>query len=267
MKFVILFFVNLIALHAAPISETSDISVDNLFETAWEFQSKLNPRQEDIDNDVTQFRNSVSNVLKKSSKNALKEVEENAMKILELENPFRSAINDLKIGECSNDLKKLLSGITGFTGYKSSNCVKMYDFSVDIQVSQAQDLISVYDGIFTELQQLVVKAFVGKNQFSQQAAIIQRFEEEYQTRVAAWEEIKPDVELFIENLMGKIDGFNEIMHECMVEIQNTVVPSYELINEDIETCIIFENTPNPFRKSYRLKTLAELLPNEDLSVL
>jgi hypothetical protein len=268
MKFVILLLVNVIALQAAPVSQTSSaIEVNDLFDTAWKFQDKLNPRQSDIDNDVTEFRNSVSNVLKTTSKNALKEVEDNAKRILDLENPVRTSIDGLKVGDCSSDLKKLLNGITGFTGYKSSNCVKLYDYSVDVEVQQAQDLISVYDGIFTELQQLVVKSFVGKNQFNQQAEIIERFEQEYEKRVAAWEAIKPDVELFIENLSGNIEAFNDVMHECMVEIQQTVLPSYELLKEDIETCIIFENTPNPFRKSYKLKSLAELIPNEDLSVL
>lgn len=266
MKFVIILLVNLIALNAAPIAETN-LEIDSLFETAWEFQSKLNPRQTDIDNDVSEFRNSVSNVLKTTSKNALKEVEDNAKKVLELESPVRTSINGLKVGDCSNDLKYLLNGITSFTGYKSGNCVKFYDASVDIEVQQAQDLISVYDGIFTELQQLVVKAFVGRNQFKEQDEIVETFEREYELRVAKWEEIKPDVELFIENLSGKIDGFNELMNDCMVEIQKSVVPAYAMMEEDIQTCIIFDNTPNPFRKSYKLRSLADLLPNEDLSFL
>jgi hypothetical protein len=266
MKIALIFLVNVIALNAAPIIKT-DIEIDGLFETAWEFQEKLNPRQTDIDNDVSEFRNSVSNVLKTTSRDALKELEENSLKILELESPVRTSVNELKEGDCSDDLKKLLNGVTSFTGYKSSNCVKLYDLAVDKEVQQAQELISVYDGIFTELQQLVVKAFVGKNQFTQQPEIIEYFNEEYNKRVAAWEEIKPDVELFIENLSGNIGAFNEVMHNCMVDIQKTVLPSYELLKEDVITCSIFDNTPNPFRKSYKLRTLEELLPNEDLSVL
>lgn len=268
MKIVVFLLATLIAfLQAAPVEKTAVIEVFGLFETAWEFQAKLNPRQEDIDNDVTEFRNSVSNVLKTTSKNALKEIESNAKKILEMEQPYRVAIDELKVGDCSDDLKFLLTSVTKLTGYKSGNCVNLYDDSVDIEVKQAQELISVYDGIFTELQQLVVKSFVGKNQFSQQPEIISSFEHEYEKRVAMWEEIKPDVELFIENLSGNIDGFNDIMASCMTDIQNGVAKTYNLLHEDIETCVIFDNTPSPFRKSYKLRTLAELLPNEDLSVL
>lgn len=267
MKFVIFFLANLIASQAAPTGSSSELNVDELFGTAWEFQTKLNPRQQDIDNDLTEFRHSVSNVLKTTSKNALTEVEDNAQKVLELENPYRSAMNELKVTSCSTDLKELLTGITSFTGYKSGICVRLYDFAVDAEIQQANDLISVYDGIFTELQQLVVKAFSGKNQFSQQAAIIKQFEEEYAKRVAAWEEIKPDVELFIENLMEKIDALNSKMKGCMKEIQTSVVKTYDLLEEDIQTCIDIENIPLSKFKSYKLKTLAELLPNEDLSVL
>lgn len=268
MKFVVFLLSAILAfLHAAPVEKSAVIEVTDLFETAWKFQEKLNPRQEDIDNDVTEFRNSVSNVLKTTSKNALKEIELNSKKILEMEQPYRVAIDGLKAGDCSTDLKFLLTSATKLTGYKSGNCVNLYDNSVDTEVQQAQELISVYDGIFTELQQLVVKSFVGKNQFSQQPEIISSFEHEYEKRVAMWEEIKPDVELFIENLSGNINDFNDIMANCMTNIQDGVAKTYNLLNDDIETCVIFDNTPSPFRKSYKLRTLAELLPNEDLSVL
>lgn len=255
------------SLGAAPIRKSSDLSVDELFQTAWEFQNKLNPRQEDIDNDVTEFRTSVSNVLKTTSKSALSEVEENAKTILELESPVRMAVSALPVGDCSNNLNDLLSSITTFTGFQSSNCVALYDAAVDDEIQQAQDLISVYDGIFTELQQLVIKAFVGKNQFNEQAEIVSRFELEYERRVAAWEKIKPDVEHFIDTLSDKIDDFNGGMNGCMHNIQESVVGAYSMISTRVQTCIDFDNTPNPFRAAISPLKLEEVLPNQDLSFL
>lgn len=258
--FVLLFLANLIVLQAAPIRKSEEVSIEELFKTAWEFQNKLIPRQEGIDNDVTELRTSVSKVLKSTSSEALKEVEDNAKKVLLLEQPVRSSINGLKAGDCATNLKSLLNGITEFTGFESSNCVKFYDNSVDAEVRTAQEMITNYDGIFTELQQLVVKAFVGKNQFSQQAEIIDAFEDEYERRVEEWERIKPNVEEFIDTLGDTIGQINNAMGFCMKDVQDTVSVAYNFISTRVETCIDFDNSQNNFKSAFKPLTLDDVLP-------
>lgn len=255
----------LIASQAAPIGKTSGNDVTDLFATAWEFQNKLTPRQEEIDTDVTEFRTSVSTVLKDSSKEALSAVEENALAILTLEAPVARAVGDLAPGECAANLKTLLNDVTGFTGFSSSNCVATYDTQVDAQVQTAQDMISVYDGVFTELQQLVVRAFVGKNKFTEQDAIIDEFQNEFETRVTAWEAIRPDVEKFVADLGGSIDEFNGSMTGCMMEVQSSVAFAYQMIQQRVQTCIDFENTPNPFRVAMQPLSIDDVLPAAMLS--
>lgn len=263
----VLIIANLIATQCAPIGKSNQLSVDELFEIAWEYQNKLNPRQQDIDNEVTEFRTSLSRVLKVTSKEALEEVEENSKIILELEKPVRSAVSELKEGDCSKNLNNLLTATTEFTGYESSVCVKYYDKSVIAEVREAQDLISAYDGIFTELQQLVVQAFVGRNQFNQQEEIVEAFEVEYDRRIEAWEEIKPDIDNFIDDLTNDVEKSNEELKVCMKAIQDDVLLAYNRMSDRIQTCIDFENTPNPFKSSFTPLLLQDILPNRDLSYL
>lgn len=252
-----------IATHGAPIRNVSEMSVDELFEVAWEYQNKLSPTQQDIDNEVTDFRTSLSRVLKQTSKDALEEVEENAKVILELEKPVRSAVSELKEGDCSANLASLLSALTEFTGYESSNCVKRYDKSVTGEVRAAQDVINSYDGIFTELQQLVVQAFIGRNQFNDQTEIIEAFEVEFDKRAEAWDKIKPEVENFIDDLNNGIGKSSELMESCMKEIRDDVSAAYNRISGRVQSCIDFENTPNPFKSSFAPLMLKDILPNRD----
>lgn len=254
----IFLFACLIATQAAPIGETSDIVT--LFETANEFQKKLSETQVEVDDDLTDFRLSVSSVLRTSSSKALSEVEMNALAILELEAPVKQAVNTLPAGECSTNLRTLLDSVTAQTGFASSNCVSTFDVRVDAQVTQAQDMISVYDGVFTELQQLVVKAFVGKNKFTEPDRIIEKFQGEFATRIEVWEEMKPNVDAFVTGLTGTITGYNSAMNGCMGDVQTSVSSAYTMIQTRIQACIDFENTPNPLRVALKPLTLEDVFP-------
>jgi hypothetical protein len=262
MELIVVFLVvNAIGSLAMPVKKSRDLSVDELFEAAWEFQERLNPQQEGIDADVTQYRTSVSRVLRMTSKDALTEVEENTKEILELEKPIRAEVDELVVGSCSSSLKQLLSGITEFTGYESSNCVKTYGRGVNQEVKEAQNLISLYDGMFTELQQLVVDAFIGRNQFIQQAEIVETFENEFERRLNAWEEIKPNVEAFVESLGDKISDISNLMSTCMKQVRENVVIAYEYISTGVETCKEFDGSVNSkFKAAVLPLTLEEILP-------
>lgn len=261
MKLILTFLVScLIATHGAPIRSASQISVDELFEMAWEYQNKLNPKQTDIDDEKAEFRNSLSTVLKRTSKEALEKVETNTRNILELEEPVRSAVSALKEGDCSTNLATLLSALTEFTGYESSICVLYYDKSVMEEVRAAQYVINSYDGVFAELQQLVVQAFINKNQFSDQNSIVETFEMEYQKRANAWDNVKPEVEGFIDGLSSGIGKSNEEMGACMKKIRDDVSAAYTRMFGRVQMCIEIENTPELFSSSFAPILLEDVLP-------
>lgn len=94
MKILILFLVSLIDSRGDTIRKSDTVGIDELVETALEFQISL--RQENIDSDVIEFRTSVYNVLKWRTKQALEEVADNAMEIFQLEQPVRVSVNGLK---------------------------------------------------------------------------------------------------------------------------------------------------------------------------
>lgn len=260
--FALIFLASLIASQGAPIISSDSTNIDELFKMAWEYQNKLNPRQEDIDKEVTEFRVLVSKMLNATPRLALEEVESNSKKVLELEEPTRTAVFALSPSSCASNLKNLLSEITEFTGYESSNCVKFYDNSVEREIQNAQNFISNYDGIFTEFQQLVVQSFIGKNQFIQQSEIIETIENEYKRRVENWEEIQPKVETFIDTLTDTISNIHTEMESCMEDIQDNVSVAYKFISSRVTTCIEFENTPNRFKSLLSPLSLKDILPRK-----
>lgn len=262
MKSVVLFCVYFVVTQSAPIRKSQVISIDELFEVAWEYHDKLTPKQEKIDSDVFEFRTSISNVLKVTSKDALMEVEENAKMILELEKPVKEAVNTLKIGDCSNNLKTLLTGITEFTGYQSSNCVKFYDNELNDRIEKAQQFISDYDGVFTEFQQIVIQAFIGKNKFSQPAEIIEQIESDYEKSSNAWETIKPKSEVFMDALNKDIGDINVELKQCMKDIQEATSSAYDFVSSRVQTCVDFDNTADLPLKAL---TLEDILPNYELN--
>lgn len=264
---VIFLCVHFFVTQGAPIGKSGDIGIDELFEVAWEFHNKLKPRQEGLDNDVIELRTSISKVLRETSKDALEEVEDNARQILELEKPVKEAVSNLKLGDCSNNLKVLLNGITEFTGFQSSNCVKRYNEEINKEIKRAQDLIANYDGAFTDFQQLVTEAFVGNNKFTEQAKIIEQLEREFEKSLKAWELIKPETEKLVENLNNDIEDITIELKLCMKDIQEATSTAYNFISSRIQTCVDFEDSLDLYHVAFKPLTLQDILPNRDLNLL
>lgn len=224
---------------AAPVS---------LFESAWEYQTKFASLQQDINEQLTAIRTSVSGVLKSSSNITLEQIEWNAKQITAIAEPARSAVfnTDLSPTLCVVNLRSLLQGIAEFTGFGSSNCVTSYDKSLTGVLNTAYAFLQKYEGSFGDVQQVVVKAFSGRNVFLQAEDIESRFELEYDTRVSAWNAIRPEVENFVKNLYDNVAVFNSVLGGCFLKIQSDVTPAFTLVQSELVTCNIFDNTADPF---------------------
>ena len=257
----IVFCAHFFVTHSAPIITSGDI--DELFEIAWEFHNKLNPRQEEINSDVFEFRLSVSKAIKNTSKDSLLEVEENAKKILEMEKPVMEAVDTLKLGDCASNLKTLLTGITDFTGFQSSNCIKQYDAELNKEIQWAQQLIADYDGVFTNFQQLVVQAFIGRNEFIEQEQIIEKIGKEYEKSLDAWQSIRLETENFVKTLNDNIEIVTFELKLCMLEIQDATSAAYEFVTSGVQTCVDFENSSDLVKFTYEPLKLEDILPKRD----
>lgn len=242
-------------IHGAAIENVADTAISgksaaplSLFESAWEYQTKFASLQQDIDEKLTAIRTAVSGVLKSSSNLTLEQIESNAKQITTIAEPARNAVfdTDLSATLCVVNLRNILQDIAQFTGFGSSNCVTSYDKSLTGVLNKAYAFLQKYEGFFGDVQQVVVKAFIGKNAFLEPEAIQSKFEVEYETRVSAWNEIRPEVENFKKDLYDNVAVFNSVLGGCFHKIQIDVAPAFTVVQSQLATCNIFDNTADPF---------------------
>lgn len=256
MKLNVIVLLSVIAvIHGAAIESDVDVPIsrkvvapDSLFKNAWKFHNLLAALQLDIDEQLTAIRTAVSTVLKSSSNRTLAQIHSNALDILALDAPTRAEVfhRDLTATLCVTGLRGLLNGITEFTGFGSSNCVTSYDKSVEGALKTAYALLQKFEGNFGDVQQTVVRAFIGKNAFLQSEEIEARFASEYEKRLAEWDLIRPDVGDFVKTLDENVSVFNTVLGSCFKKIQDIVAPQYATILSDLAVCQVFDNTADPF---------------------
>ncbi|CAO1315307.1 unnamed protein product [Diamesa hyperborea] len=221
-------------------------NTSDLFISAWEYQNKLTDLQQDINLQLTAIRTSVSNVLKTSSRQTLEQIENNTIAILDLDAPVRAIVIPLESTACNNNLKTLLNETTEYAGFPSSNCVARYDVSVKTALKAAYALMDKYEGLFSEVQQIVVKSFIKQNAFLTPQAIIDEFQKQYNIHAEDWERIRPDIESFVKSLGGNVAVFNTVLGSCFTTVQTKLIPTYARIVDEVAECKEFDTLRNPF---------------------
>lgn len=252
MKFIIAVLLSVIvAIQSAPSPRAASSSVvipESLFESAWEYHDRFAALQQDINDQLTALRTTVSGVLKSSSNLTLAQIQSNTVKLMAQDKPARDAIfsPEFPASPCLNSLKYLINAVTEFTGFESSNCVTSYDNSVKGVLVIAYSKVQEYEKSFNDVQQVVVRAFIGKNAYTQSADIEASFSNDLSVKESEWAEIRPEVEAFKTSLRNDISAFNAALVTCHKTLQDNVQPAYGILAGEIETCTIFNSTPDPF---------------------
>lgn len=231
MKLIILTLFIVSAINGAPTSKAVD-----LFTDAWRVQHLLSPKQADIDSDVTELRESLTNVLEVRSNSALQGIEKNVVSIFEIEEPFKVQIDALASSSCKDNLLRQLNTKTEFTGFSSSLCVRTYDRKSEGIITNAQEFIAIYEGLFVRLQKVVVQSFAGHNALIQEADIVEQFVGEYQARLDEWEGIRPQAEDFEFNLDTSITAEEAELNSCMETVRNEASVQYQQLATMIPIC-------------------------------
>jgi hypothetical protein len=234
-------FAVLFAIFAVTLAQAPPPSVDGLFSESWTMQQRLSPRQQLVDSEVTELRESLTNVLDVRTTEALEEIENNTRAVVELERPYRVILTSLPDTPCRNNLLSSLSLATDWSGFESSICVRRYYDQSEVVTSEAQEFIALYEGLFVRLQKVVIESFERRNAFSQQTEIVDRFNVEYNRRLAEWDAIRPQAEDFEANLDATMVATHSTMDTCMETTRDNAVASYESVMARIPTCDEFNN--------------------------
>lgn len=230
----------LLAIICAINAQTPPPPVDDLFSQSWEMQRRLSPRQQLVDSEVTELRESLTSVLEVHTEEAMGEIENNTRQVIELERPYRVILTSLPESDCKTNLLVRLSLHTEFTGFMSAICVNRYDISSTAVVQGAQDFIAVYEGLFVRLQKVVVESYRNHNAFSQQTEIVERFSSEYARRLQEWDEIRPQAEDFESNLDQAFVETHTTMEACMLDAREDAVAEFDHIISRVSTCEEFD---------------------------
>lgn len=234
-------FAVIFAIIAVTFAQDPPPSVDNLFSESWTMQQRLSPRQQLVDSEVTQLRESLTTVLDVRTTDALEEIENNTRAIVELERPYRVILTSLPESPCRNNLLSQLSLATDFSGFESSLCVRNYYDQSEVVTQEAQEFIAMYEGLFVRLQKVVIESYERRNAFSQQTAIVNRFNAEYNRRLAEWDAIRPQAEDFEVNLDTTMVSVHTTMDGCMETSRTEAVAAYDRVMTRIPTCDEFNN--------------------------
>ena len=237
---------------------------ETLFESAWEYEEKFTTLQQDIDLQLTAIRLTVSTVLKSSSSETLSQIENNTLAILEKEAPIRDVVFNLDPTACTNNLRTVLNGVTEFSGFPSSTCVARYDTAVQTVLKDAYAMLEQYNGLFKEVQQIVVRSFIRQNAFLTPEVIAQTFKTQYETLSANWDKVNPDIESFVKTVTRRVSANNVILNTCFNTTQANLTPSYSRIIDEVDICNEFDNTKSPFSKFSKSLKTKKFLKLEDV---
>lgn len=218
------------------------ISPDFLFTSAWEYQVKLQEFQEKINAVVHAVIVAVSEVLEGSTAETLKQYEDHVNVIEKIYAPSLKSFEGLKPGSCRNSAETILNQTTLFTGFKASNCAYTYNSRVTTEVNDANKALVRFDDVYTQVQSIVVKAFVGSNVFLTPEDIQEKFIEIYKLVTDRWEETEPEIEAVKRNLQTRITNQNVELGRCHGEIETETEGEYKRFRDMVKVCEDFDTS-------------------------
>ncbi|CRL03707.1 CLUMA_CG016950, isoform A [Clunio marinus] len=241
---------------------------DVLFNNAREYQGNLEELQKEINDFMVEVQTMISGVLEKSASKTLNQYENVTRTIESNFEPVMEAFQTLKHGPCKTIAETSLNSTTQLAGFQISNCASNYDSLVRCELDNASDALNEFNNSFNEVSLIVIRSFIGKNIFLSSEWIEETFTKTYNLVKEKWIKSKIDLDLVRKGLEGKIAEQNVCLEECHDTTVNSVIVLYTLFKQQVNTCMEFENTPDPFAKSMKISSFVETIrkQKEDFEV-
>jgi len=244
MKYFIIFFLAFLSVHAEDV-EADIANTDELFNNVRGYQYQLSDLQDEIDRSIEASQNAVSDVLKTYTNEALRQYQTNIQEIEVEYAPHYETFNQLDSGSCKDNAYAILNSIITFTGFEGSNCAKYYDNAVRTILAGQQNALDGFDEVFSQLQSIAVKAFVGKNAFVSPGEIEDSIAEIFNLVKARWEAAKPQFEGVRISLLQSIGMQLSQLRDCHNSIVQEAQEQFAFFNRMAEICMEF--VPQSFK--------------------
>lgn len=181
-------------------------------------------------------QNAVSDVLKTYTNEVLRQYQTNIQEIEAEYAPHYETFNRLAPGNCRDNAYTILNSVITFTGFEGSNCAKYYDNEVRAILAGTQGALDGFDEVFSQLQSIAVKAFVGQNAFLNPGEIEYKIVEIFNLVRARWEESKPQFQGVRISLLQSIGMELSQLRDCHKWIVEVAHGQFEFFNSIAKTC-------------------------------
>lgn len=192
--------------------------------------------QEEINEAIHQAQTAVSTVLRTSTSETLRQYEDHIKSIENEYEPHLETFNRLSPGSCKDTAETILNSVITLTGFEASNCAKIYDTNVAEKVANANSALVGFDAAYSELQSIVIKAFIGKNMFVNPEEIEQRFSVIFNLIQEVWSDSKPEFDDLRRNLAVGVAEQNMILGLCHDSILQVAIGQFGWFRSIASTC-------------------------------
>lgn len=214
---------------------------DALFEASWRYQKQLQGLQGEINDSIEQVVVALSTILKSSTEETLGQYQLLYDDIDGIYAPLLVAFNGLKPSECRDTAERALNDTTSFAGFDASICATTYDNEVRNSIAKANFAMSGINTVYSQVQMIVVKGFVGQNSFTMAEEIEETIDKIFKLVSNRWAVSKPDLDTLRLRLASDIAEQNKQLGECNLEISDDVASLSGRFKRMVQTCVTFDN--------------------------
>lgn len=213
-----------------------------MFPVAWDYQARLFEFQEEINFAIGEGISAVSHVLSDSTDKTLNQYEGHVDRVEAMYFPSLEKFQQLELGSCRTSAERILNTTTEFTGFSASNCANQYNNRVKVEIDKANKALSAFDDIYSQVQSIVVKSFVGRNVLLNPEDIEDRIKDMFELISGKWEASKPEIASLRRNLEEAISNQNEELGKCHNAVEEDANAEFQRFARMVQTCDDFENS-------------------------
>lgn len=221
-------------------TNASIIYPEELLNDAVNVQYEINSKQNEIFGTISNLREKFSKILKTTAESTLKDIEGDVRAVFNIDEPLRDVLYNKAATPCITSLKTLLNQESEFTGFQSGVCLTKYDNDVSKVITEAHNVVGVYDNELNQIELSVVHSFTSHNAWTQPDQIRDRFNESYNKYKDALQSINDNIGNIDINIQEQIDELRQTLNGCYKVSQDSLSSAIQRLESKIKTCDAFD---------------------------
>lgn len=205
---------------------------------------------------IQEIQTAISGVLKTSTKDTLQQFEDHVEEVEAKYLPYLENFEKLKPGSCRDSAETILMTALTFTGFDASNCANSYNTRVKNEIENANKALVRFDDVYSQIQSIVVKAFIGQNALLTPEDIEDRIVEIFDLVNGRWNVSKPEIQSVITTLTAAIATHNQVLGACHNKIIVDGSALFVIFGNMVQSCTDFNNSQDSTGRAGRVSASA-----------